>query len=115
MNGGADDMARWLPIQLLNPLAQVRFHDGDSAVLQVRRHGALFLQHRFALDQFLNAVLSQDRVDNLVVFTRVSCPVNLNAALDSITLELLQILVQVSERVFLDLGGKLAKLFPLRQ
>jgi hypothetical protein len=53
-------------------------------------------------------------VNDFVVFGPISRPVNVSAALGCIAFELLQILIQVSERMFFDFGGELTKFLPFR-
>jgi hypothetical protein len=108
------DVARRLTVQLLNSFTQVRFHHGDSPILQVGSHVALFLEHRFTLDQLLDTMGLKNRMYDFVMFGRISRPMNLSATLGCVPFELFQILIQVSERVFLDLGGEFTKVLPFR-
>ena len=50
VNGRHDDVARRLAGQLYDPLAQIRIHDLDAALLQEGVQVAFFRQHRLALD-----------------------------------------------------------------
>jgi hypothetical protein len=67
------------------------------------RHAALFLEHRFALDQFLHTVRFEKGVYDFIVFGRISRPMNVSTALGGVAFELLQIPIEVSERVLLIL------------
>src|ERR1700723_227533 len=111
--GGENDMARRLSVKLLNSFPQVRFDYGDTARLKERRHAALFLQHRLALDQFLRPVLFEDGIHNRIVFRSIDCPVNVGAAFSGVGLELLQIVVEMGKRMLFDLGPNVAQLLPL--
>src|SRR5262249_654551 len=74
----------------------------------------LLLEHRLTLDQGLDPVRLEDVVDHRVVLLRVPCPMDVRAELGRVGLELFEILVQVRERVLLDLRGQLAELLPFR-
>ena len=114
VDGRHDDVARRLVGQLLDALTQVRLGHLDPAPLEVGRHAALLLEHRFALDQGLDFVGLEDVEDRGVVFVCIAGPVNVRAKLGRVCLELFEVLVQVRERVLLDLRSQLAQLLPLR-
>ena len=56
----------------------------------------------------------EDVVDDRVVLLGVAGPVDVGAELGRVGLELFEVVVQVRERVFLDLRGQLAEFLPLR-
>jgi len=58
-------------------------------------------------------MIAQDRVHDVVVLGCIACPMHLDTVRARPGLELLEILVEVGERVLLDAGGKRAQLFPL--
>ena len=45
VDGGEDNMAGWLAIELLDSFTQIRFDDLDAAPFQKGRHLTLFLEH----------------------------------------------------------------------
>ena len=57
-------------------------------------------------------MVAQDVVDDLVMLGGVARPMHMDAVRPRIGLELLEIFVEMRERVFLDGGGKRAKLLP---
>ena len=114
VDGGHNDVARRLVGELLDAFAEVRFGDLDAALLEVGRHAALLLEHRLALDQRLDPVRLEYVVDDRVVLLGVAGPVDVRAELGRVGLELFEVLVQVRERVLLDLRCQLAEFLPLR-
>src|SRR6516162_2405500 len=74
---------------------------------------AAFLgQHRLALDQRLGAMILKDAVDYLIVLGGVARPMHVDAVGASTGLELLQILVEMSECMLVDRRGEGAQLLP---
>src|SRR5499427_10936604 len=74
---------------------------------------AAFLgQHRLALDQRLGAMIFKDAVDYLIVLGGIARPMHVDAVGASTGLELLQILVEMSECMLLDRRGEGAQLLP---
>src|SRR3981189_790258 len=103
-----------LTVESYYSFTQIRFDDPDAAVLQEGRHLTLFLEHRLALDQFLNAMIFEDGMHDLIVLGSVQRPVDVRATFRGIGRELFQVTIKMSECMFLDLRGNLAKLLPLR-
>jgi hypothetical protein len=60
VDGWEHNVTWGLTVELLDSFTQIRFDDPDAAVLQEGRHLTLFLEHRLALDQFLNPVIFED-------------------------------------------------------
>jgi len=74
---------------------------------------AAFLgQHRLAFDQRRGAVVAQDAVHNLVMLGGVACPMHVDPIRSRIGLELVEILVEMGERVLLDRRSERPKLLP---
>jgi hypothetical protein len=82
-----------------------------------RRHvvpePALLGEHRLALDERFGAVVFENAVNNAVVLRRIARPMYMDTVRACIGLELIEVLVEVGERVFLDGGGERPELFPL--
>jgi hypothetical protein len=67
MHGRHDHVARVLVIQLLDALAEIRFHHRDAARLDVLAHLAFIGEHGFAFDERGETALGHQLVDDLVV------------------------------------------------
>ena len=105
-------MARIFIVELLNALAEVGLDDLDTDRRHVRPEAALLGQHRLALDQRLGAVIAEDAVDDLIVLGGVARPMHVNAVRARVIFELLQILVEMGQRVLLDRRGERAQFLP---
>ena len=110
-----DDVAGRLVVELLDAFAEVGLDDLDAALLQEGPHVALVGEHRLGLDQRLRAARGHDVVHDLVVLGGVARPVHGGAVGNGLALELLEVVGQVGERVFLDLRGQRAQLLPFGQ
>ena len=115
VDGGHDDVARRFVVELLDAFAQIGLHDLDAAGLEKRPHLALVGEHRLRLDQRARPARTQDVEHDLVVLGGVHRPVHMRAVLYRIALELLQIVGEMGERVFLDRRRERAQLLPLGQ
>ncbi len=108
-------MARRLVVELLDALAEVGLGDGDALLAQEVAHAALFREHRLALDKRRGAVVAQDAEHDRIVLGAVLRPVDVDAVGLRRRLELLEVGVEVGERVLLDRRGEAAQLLPLGQ
>ena len=108
-----DDVAGRLVVELLDALAEVGLDDLDLALLEEGPHLAFVGQHRLALDQRRRVVRLQDVEHDLVVLGRIARPVHDHAVGGGVALELLEVVGEVRERVFLHAGGERAQRFPL--
>ena len=112
VHGGHDDMARILVVELLDALAEIGLDHLDADRGHVRPEAALLGEHRLALDERLGAMVAQDAVDDLVVLGGVARPMHVDAVRSRIGLELVEILVEMGERVLLDRRSERPKLLP---
>src|SRR5712664_444765 len=105
-------MAWILVVKLLNALAQIGLDHLDPDRSHVMPEAALLGQHRLAFDQRLRAVVAQDAVHDLVMLGGVACPMHVDSVRSRIGFELVEILVEMSERVLLDRRSERPKLLP---
>ena len=105
----------WLVVELLDALAEVGLDDLDATRSRGTAASAFVGQHRLALHQRRRAVRLQDVEDDLVVLGRVAGPMDDHAVGGRLLLELLEIVAEMGERVFLDRRGERAQLLPFRQ
>ena len=112
--GGHDDMAGREVHELQDALAEVCLHDVDALVFEMFVEMALLREHRLALHHLLHLVAVQDVAHYGVVFVGVRRPVYVCAVGCRSLLELLEIVGEVCDGVFLDVAGSLAQLFPFR-
>ena len=110
--GRHHDMARVLVVELLDALAEIGLDNLDTDRRHVMPEPAFLGQHRLALDQRLCAMILKNAVDDLIVLGGVAHPMHVDAVRPRIGLELLQILVEMGERVLLDRRGERAQLLP---
>ena len=102
VHGRHDDMTRVFIVELLDALPEVALSHLDADRGHVRAEPALLGEHRLALDQRFGAVVLEDAVDDVVVLGGVLGPVHMDAIRLRIRLELLQVLIEMDERVLLD-------------
>src|SRR5258708_27373876 len=105
-------MAWILVVKLLNALAEIGLDHLDPDGSHVMPEAALLGQHRLAFDQRRRAVVAQDAVHNLVMLGGVACPMHVDSVRTRMGLELIEILVEMGERVVLDCRSEGAKLLP---
>ena len=105
-------MARILIVELLDALAEIGLDHLDADRGHVGPEAALLGQHRLAFDQQLRAVVAQNAVHDLVVLGTVACPMHVDPIRSRIGLELVEILVEMGERVLLDRRSERPKLLP---
>ena len=105
-------MARILIVELLDALPKIGLDHLYANRSHVGTKAALLGQHRLAFDQQLRAVVAQDAVHDLVVLGTIACPMHVDPIRSRIGLELVEILVEMSERVLLDRRGERPKLLP---
>ena len=113
VDGGHDNVAGLLPLQLDDALAEVGLDDLDAACLEVGVHLALLGEHRLRLHHLPNAVLLENLIDDFIELPGILRPVDDAAVLLGIGGKLIEILVEMGDGVALDLRGFLAQLFPL--
>src|ERR1700730_8987676 len=112
MHGGHDDMAPILLVQLLDALPKIGLDHLYANRGHVGPEAALLGQHRLAFDQQLRAVVAQNAVHDLVVLGTVACPMHVDPIRSRIGLELVEILIEMGERVFFDRRSERPKLLP---
>src|SRR5258707_15642622 len=95
-------MAWILVVKLLDALAQIGLDHLNPDGSHVMPEAALLGQHRLAFDQRPRAVVAQDAVYDLVMLGRVACPMHMDPVRSRIGLELVEVLVEMGERVLLD-------------
>src|ERR1700692_2280852 len=105
-------MAWILVVKLLDALAEIGLNHLDPDGSHVVPEAALLGQHRLTFDQRCRAVVAQDAVHNLVMLGGVACPMHVDPVRSRIGLELVEILIQMGERVLLDRRSERPKLFP---
>src|SRR6478672_10329551 len=105
-------MAWILVVKLLNALAQIGLDHLDPDRSHVMPEAAFFGQHRLAFDQRRRAVVAQDAMHNPVMLGGVACPMHMDSVRSRIHLELVEIFVEMGERVLLDRRSERAKLLP---
>src|SRR5258705_7271785 len=105
-------MAWILVVKLLNAFAQIGLDHLDPDGSHVMPEAALLGQHRLAFDQRRRAVVTQDAVYDLVMLGGVARPMHVDPVRSRIGLELVEVLVEMGERVLLDRRSERAKLLP---
>src|SRR5258705_3066282 len=105
-------MAWILVVKLLNALAEIGLDHLDSDGSHIMPEAALLGQHRLAFDQRCGTVVAQDAVHNLVMFGGVAYPMHVNPVRSRIGFELVEILVEMGERVLFDRRSERPKLLP---
>src|ERR1700738_1704777 len=105
-------MAWILVVKLLDAPPEIGLNHLNPDGSHVVPEAALLGQHRLAFDQRCRAVVAQDAVHNLVMLGGVACPMHVNPVRSRIGLELVEILVEMSERVLLDRRSERPKLLP---
>ena len=110
MDGRHDDVARRLPVELDDVLAQVGLDGLDAVGLQEGVEVHLLGDHALALDQGLGAPRPQQAQDQLVGLLAGLGPVHLDAVLRAAGLQLLEQLWQAQEAAGADGGAQVAQL-----
>src|SRR4030088_2147282 len=105
-------MAWILVVKLLDAFAEIGLDHLNPDGSHVMPEAALLGQHRLAFDQRRRAVVAQDAVRNLVMLGGVACPMYVDPVRSRIGLELVEILIQMGERVLLDRRSERPKLLP---
>src|SRR5882672_791909 len=105
-------MAWILVVKLLNAFAKIGLDHLDPDGSHVMPETALLGQHRLAFDQRCRAVVTQDAVYDLVMLGRVACPMHMDPVRSRVGLKLVEVLVEMGERVLLDCRSEGAKLLP---
>ena len=112
VHGRHHDMARILVVELLDALTEIGLDHLDADRSHVVPETALFGEHRLTLNERLGAVLIEDAVNNAVVLCGVARPMHMDAVRARIGFELIKVLVEMRERVFLDGGSERPEFFP---
>src|SRR5260370_34329390 len=107
-------MAWILLVKLLDALAEIGLVHLNPDGSHVVPEAAFLGQHRLAFDQRRGVVVAQDAVHNLVMLGGVARPMHVNPIRSRIGLELVEILVEMGERVLLDRRSERPKLLPFR-
>ena len=115
VHGRADDVARRLVADLDEVLAQVRLDDLEAGFLQMGVERDLLGDHRLALGDGAGIGLAADALDEVAGFGGGRCPMHDAAGLRHLALELLQVEIEVGERVILDVLGGVAQRLELGQ
>src|SRR5260370_8093818 len=105
-------MAWILLVKLLDALPEIGLDHLNPDGSHVVPEAAFLGQHRLAFDQRRGVVVAQDAVHNLVMLGGVACPMHVDSVRSRIGLELVEILVEMSERVLLDRRSERPKLLP---
>src|ERR1700732_1479795 len=105
-------MARVLIVELLNAFPKIGLDYLYAHRSHIGPEAALLGQHRLAFDQQLRAVVAQNAVHDLVVLGTVACPMHVDPIRSRAGLELVEILVEMGERVLLDRRSERPKLLP---
>src|SRR4030088_2930408 len=105
-------MAWILVVKLLDAFAEIGLDHLNPDGSHVMPEAALLGQHRLAFDQRRRAVVAQDAVRNLVMLGCVACPMHVDPIGSRIGLELVEILIEMGERVLLDRRSERPKLLP---
>ncbi len=108
VDGGRHQVGRPLSGQLNNEFAEIGFGNLNSASLQRGIEMNLFGGHRFRLHGELAIGLLGDLQNDLAGILGRAGPVHLPAVSLNRGLQLRQVLIQMSERVFFDLLGPIA-------
>src|ERR1700694_522754 len=107
-------MARILAVKLLDTLTEIRFDHFDPGLRQIGAQAAFLGQHRLALDERLRTATLQHTWHDAVVLRRVLGPVDDNAVGRRVGFKHLQIGVEMTERMFLDVRREGTHLLPFR-
>src|SRR5258708_10338556 len=105
-------MAWVLVVKLLDAFAEIGLDHLNPDGSHVVPEAALLSQHRLAFDQRCGTVVAQDAVHDLVMLGGVACPMHMDPVRSRIGLELVEILVEMGERVLLDRRSERPKLLP---
>ena len=115
VDGRHHDVTGLLAFQLDDALAEVGLDHLDTLRLQEGVHLALLRQHRLRLHHLLDMVLLQDAIYDVVELLGVLGPMHDTTVFLGIGGKLVQILVEMGDRVALDGTGLLAQLLPFLQ
>ena len=115
VDGRHHDVTGLLAFQLDDALAEVGLDHLDTLRLQEGVHLALLRQHRLRLHHLLDMVLLQDVIHDVVELLGVLRPMHDTTVFLGIGGKLVQILVEMGDRVALDGTGLLAQLLPFLQ
>src|SRR6185437_13388386 len=108
------DMGRPVIAQLHDEIRQIGFMGRNSRSFERGVQTYFIGGHGFDLDDLRGAVRLDKGDDNLVCFVRIAGPVNLAAGTNARRFKLLEICIQMPQRVLFDALAGLAELFPVR-
>src|SRR6266550_8314159 len=114
VEGGHDDVRWRLAGQLDDVLAQVRFHWLDVTPGEGRVEVDLLRGHALALHHRPGATPLGDRADEVARFGCIARPMHPCAGALGVRRELLEVAIQVLERLVLDRAGPVACTLPVR-
>ena len=110
---GHDDV-RWLVVsELDDEIREIGLVRQDAGVLERRVQPRLVRGHGLDLDDLALAACLQDPDDDPVGFVRIARPVHMAAGACAVGLELLEVDVEVAQRVLLDFVSGVAKGLPI--
>ena len=102
MDGRQHNMTRGFLAKLDDSLTQVGVHDLNTVPLEEWIQMTFLGQHRFALGNTSDSVLSQNLQHQIIVFRGVGRPVNVGPHELCVLFELFQVICQLRKRVSLD-------------
>src|SRR5581483_4877978 len=115
VDGGGDDVARRLPADLDEVLAQIGLDHLEAGALEVGIEADLLRDHRLALGDDARARLAANRGDDLPRILGRGREVHSGARFCRLPLELLQVEIEMRKRVVLDGAAALAQRLELGQ
>ena len=109
VQGGRDDVIRSLLGKLNNVLAEVGFNHFDAARFQVMVEVNFLGDHRLRLHDQLDAALASQIRYELTGFAGVARPDEFAAAGGNVALQFFEVIIEMVERMFLDVVGVLTQ------
>src|SRR5262249_6539078 len=114
MNDRRDEMTRSIVADLDDELTQIRLDHIHPCRLQIRYEMDLLAHHRFRFDASRTVCLFRDVDDDALCLSRVAGEMNVTAVALHASLGLLQVEVEIVDRVLLDLTGERAESVGIR-
>lgn len=113
VNRRHNDVGRYFPSQLYDVLAEVCLDRLDSAIGHRRVQVDFLGRHALALHDHARTTLLRDAADDVAGLSRIARPVYLGAGALRIRTELLEVAVEVQQRLVLDGTGAISGTFPI--
>lgn len=107
VNRRAYDVARRLPVELLDSFAEVGLDDLDTGGVHIFLEAALIGEHGLRFDQGPRPLCLKDLVHNPIVFRGIACPVDVSPVCRGGRLELGKVSIEICQRVLFDVGREL--------